>query len=103
MLFIQNLPIYPGVPLVSEEFSGFHTRAIPKSVIRRYPLFVKNNRRCKSVMGKYSFFLLTFTVEYKIFWLNISMEDAILMQVLQSNDNTSRKKLFLLKEIEKKI
>jgi len=31
------LPMYPGVPLVSEEFSGFHILAIPKSVMRKYP------------------------------------------------------------------
>ena len=30
-----KLPMYPGVPLVSEEFSGFHILAIPKSVMRK--------------------------------------------------------------------
>ena len=30
--------IYPGVPLVSEELFGLYVRAIPKSVIRIYPL-----------------------------------------------------------------
>ena len=30
--------MYPGVPLVSVEFWGLYMRAIPKSVIRIYPL-----------------------------------------------------------------
>jgi len=34
--------MYPGVPLVSEEFSGFHILAIPKSVIRKYPARFKS-------------------------------------------------------------
>lgn len=34
---IRNLPIYPGVPLVSDEFYCLKILAIPKSVIRRYP------------------------------------------------------------------
>ena len=31
------LPMYPGVPEVSWEFSGRHSLAMPKSVILRYP------------------------------------------------------------------
>ena len=37
LIFLSFLPMYPGVPEVSWEFSGLHTLAIPKSVILKYP------------------------------------------------------------------
>lgn len=37
LLHITSGAIYPGVPLVSCEFSGFHILAIPRSVILKNP------------------------------------------------------------------
>lgn len=34
----ENIHMYPGVPLVSQELLGLYILAIPKSVIRIYPL-----------------------------------------------------------------
>jgi len=37
ILHITSGAIYPGVPLVSDEFSGFQILAIPRSVNLKYP------------------------------------------------------------------
>ena len=54
--FIQDLHMYPGVPLVSEALCSLCRRAIPKSVILMYPL--ESSTRFSGLISRWMIFLL---------------------------------------------
>jgi hypothetical protein len=64
--------MYPGVPLVSFEFSDFMILAIPKSVMRANPL---------KYLIIFPVLLFTFLIQDQVLWFYVTMNDFVIVQV----------------------
>jgi hypothetical protein len=64
---------------VSCEFSGLHSLAIPKSVMRKYPDTLKLS-------------VLTLLIEHEILGLDVAMQDVLVVDILQAGDQTGNEK-----------
>lgn len=62
---------------MSCEFSGRHSLAIPKSVMRKYPA------------TRSSATALTFLVEDEVLGLDVTMKYVLVVDILQASDETS--------------
>lgn len=81
--FKEIVPIYPGVPLVSWALLGFHIRAMPKSVMCRYPKSRVNRR-----FG-------TGCIEHQVLWLYVSVDNAVVVNIFEANDHAGDHELYV--------
>ena len=78
--------MYPGVPDVSYAFSSRQTRAIPKSVMRTYPIVKSEGNHVTDSLGLLLkvWCKLTIGLNYEVLRLYISMNNILFMEVLEA-------------------